>query len=57
MAWKKELCGELENGAQVYKYTLTNEHGISASFTDLVGSWLEKKTVDRNGKIDDILLR
>jgi len=56
MAWKKELFGELENGAQVYKYTLTNEHGISASFTDLGGIWLEMKTFDRNGKIDDVLL-
>ena len=35
MAWKKEAFGTLENGAAVSKYTLTNENGVSAAFTDL----------------------
>ena len=56
MAWKKELFGALDNGAQVYKYTLTNGNGVSASFTDLGGIWLEMKVPDRDGKMDDVLL-
>ena len=46
MAWKKEAFGTLENGAAVSKYTLTNENGVSAAFTDLGGIWLEMKVPD-----------
>ena len=56
MAWKKEAFGTLENGAAVSKYTLTNENGVSAAFTDLGGIWLEMKVPDRNGKLADVLL-
>ena len=56
MAWKKEAFGTLENGAAVSKYTLTNENGVSAAFTDLGGTWLEMKVPDRNGKLADVLL-
>lgn len=56
MAWKKEVFGTLANGAQADKYTLTNENGVSASFTNLGGIWLEMIVPDRNGKMDDVLL-
>lgn len=56
MAWKKEMFGVLENGAQADKYTLTNENGASAAFTNLGGIWLEMKVPDKNGNIDDVLL-
>ena len=41
MAFSKETFGTLENGAVITKYTLTNKHGLKASFTDLGGIWLE----------------
>ena len=56
MAWKKEVFGLMENGAEVYKYTLTNEHGVSAAFTTLGGTWIEMVVPDQNGKLDDVLL-
>lgn len=56
MAWKKEIFGTLANGAQADKYTLTNENGVSASFTNLGGIWLEMIVPDKNGKMDDVLL-
>lgn len=56
MAWKKEAFGTLKNGAEVSKYTLTNENGVSAAFTDLGGVWLEMKVPDKDGKFEDVLL-
>lgn len=56
MAWKKERFGTMENGAEVNKYTLINENGVSAAFTDLGGVWLEMKVPDKNGQMDDVLL-
>ncbi|MDD3253902.1 MAG: galactose mutarotase [Lachnospiraceae bacterium] len=56
MAWKKEVFGTMENGAQVHKYSLTNENGAVAAFTDLGGIWLEMKVPDREGRIEDVLL-
>ncbi len=56
MAWKKELLGTLENGAEVSKYILTNENGVSAAFTDLGGTWLEMTVPDRDGRMKDVLL-
>lgn len=56
MAWKKDLFGTMENGAEVWKYTLTNENGVSAAFTDLGGIWLEMVVPDKNGTMKDVLL-
>lgn len=56
MAWMKEKFGTMENGAEVSKYILTNENGVSAAFTDLGGTWLEMKVPDRNGRMEDVLL-
>ena len=35
MAWTKTSFGTMENGAEVFRYTLTNDNGVSAAFTDL----------------------
>ncbi len=56
MAWKKELFGTLENGAQTEVYTLTNGNGASASFTTLGGIWLSMVVPDRDGRPADVLL-
>ncbi len=56
MAWKKEFFGTLNNGAQADKYTLTNENGVSATFTDMGGIWLNMIVPDKDGKLEDVLL-
>ncbi len=56
MAWKKEVFGTLPNGAQADLYTLTNENGASATFTNLGGIWLKMVVPDKNGNMDDVLL-
>lgn len=56
MAWKKEIFGTMENGAQVDVYTLTNEQGASAAFTNLGGTWLKMVVPDRDGRLEDVLL-
>ncbi len=56
MAWKKEVFGTLPNGAQADMYTLTNENGVSAAFTNLGGIWLKMIVPDREGRLEDVLL-
>ena len=56
MAWKKEVFGTLPNGAQADIYTLANENGASASFTNLGGIWLKMIVPDKNGEPGDVLL-
>lgn len=56
MAWKKEVFGTTADGAQADIYTLTNEQGASAAFTNLGGIWLKMIVPDREGKLEDVLL-
>ena len=56
MAWTKTSFGTMENGAEVFRYTLSNENGVSASFTDLGGIWLTMVVPDRDGHLDDVVL-
>ncbi len=56
MAWTKTSFGTMENGAEVFRYTLTNDNGVSASFTDLGGIWLTMVVPDRDGQFDDVVL-
>ena len=56
MGWKKEGFGTLKNGENAEKYILTNENGVSASFTNLGGIWLSMIVPDKNGKMEDVLL-
>lgn len=56
MAWKKERFGTLNTGAEADKYTLINQNGVSAAFTNLGGIWLEMHVPDRDGQMEDVLL-
>lgn len=56
MAYTKTEFGKLDNGTVVYRYTLTNEQGASASFTDLGAIWLTMVVPDRDGKMADVVL-
>lgn len=56
MSYIKTEFGTLENGTVVYRYTLTNQNGVSASFTDLGGVWLTMMVPDRNGNMADVVL-
>lgn len=56
MAWIKTVFGVMENGAEVYRYTLTNENGVSASFTDLGAIWLTMLVPDHDGVLADVVL-
>lgn len=56
MAWTKTGFGVMEDGAEVSRYTLTNEHGVSASFTDLGAIWLTMMVPDRDGTMADVVL-
>ncbi len=56
MGWKKEVFGTLENGAQADKYTLTNDNGLTAVFTNLGGICLSMIVPYKAGNMGDILL-
>ena len=56
MAINVERFGETLKGQQADKYTLTNEHGVSASFTNLGGTWISMLVPDKNGKMADVVL-
>lgn len=56
MAWKKEKFGTLPDGRTAWKYILDNENGVSASFTDLGGTWLTMMVPDKNGSLADVVL-
>ena len=40
MAYRKEQWGVMPSGEAVTLYTLSNDNGVSASFTDLGGTWV-----------------
>lgn len=46
----------MPSGETVYKYTLTNHHGVSADFITLGGTWVTMKVPDRKGKMADVIL-
>ena len=54
MGYTKTEFGKLDNGDKVYRYTLTNSQGVSASFTDLGGIWLTMMVPDREGKLAEL---
>lgn len=56
MACTKTVFGNAEHGEGVYQYTLTNEQGVSASFTNQGAIWLTMKVPDRDGKMSDVVL-
>lgn len=56
MAINVERFGETPQGQQADKYTLTNEHGVSASFTNLGGTWISMMVPDKAGRMADVVL-
>lgn len=56
MAYKKELWGNMPDGREVYRYTLVNENGVSASFTNLGAVWLTMQVPDKAGTMTDVVL-
>ena len=45
MAYRKEQWGVMPSGEAVTLYTLSNDNGVSASFTDLGGTWVTMNAV------------
>ncbi len=56
MAYKKELWGNMPDGREVYLYTLVNENGVSASFTNLGAVWVTMNVPDKTGSMTDVVL-
>ncbi len=56
MSYAKTELGTLEDGKIVYRYTLKNQQGVSASFTDLGAIWLTMEVPDREGALADVVL-
>lgn len=56
MAYRKEQWGVMPSGEPVSLYTLSNDNGVSASFTDLGGTWVTMYVPDRDGKLVDVVL-
>lgn len=56
MGIKKELLGNLPDGREVQLFTMENENGVKASFTDYGALWLTMEVPDRDGKLADVVL-
>ena len=56
MSCTKTLFGKMDDGTEVYRYTLTNSNGASASFTDMGAVWLTMEVPDRDGRLADVVL-
>lgn len=56
MAIKVERFGEMPDGRQVDRYTLTNGNGVSASFTNLGAIWVSMMVPDKDGDLADVVL-
>ncbi|MCC8028147.1 MAG: galactose mutarotase [Clostridium sp.] len=56
MGISKERFGTMPGGREVYKYTLNNKNGVSASFITLGGVWVSMMAPDKNGVMGDVVL-
>jgi Galactose mutarotase and related enzymes len=56
MSIMQEDFGTLSNGTKIIKYILTNNNGVSASFTNFGAIWISMNVPDRNGNIADVVL-
>ena len=56
MAIEKNSFGKMPDGTEVYKYTLTNKNGVSASFITLGGVWVSMVVPDKDGNMADVVL-
>lgn len=48
--------GKTKDGKTVKLYTLTNKNGVSASFTNLGGTWVSMMVPDKDGNFKDVCL-
>ncbi len=48
--------GFTKSGVKVKLYTLTNQNGVSASFTDFGAIWVTMLVPDKNKQMDDVVL-
>jgi len=56
MGYTKTDFGMTKDKKAVYRYTLTNGNGVSASFTDFGAIWLTMVVPDRDGNMADVVL-
>lgn len=56
MGIKTTEFGKTKDGKIVNLYTLTNKNGVSASFTDLGGTWVSMSVPDKDGNFKDVCL-
>ena len=56
MAISKKLFGQMPDKTEVYQYTMTNGHGVSASFITLGGVWVSMLVPGRDGQMEDVVL-
>ena len=54
MGIKTTEFGKTKDGQKVNLYTLTNKNGVSASFIDLGGTWVNMMVPDKDGKFEDL---
>lgn len=56
MSWTTESFGTLPDGRKAERYILRNDHGVTASFTNLGAIWLTMLVPDKKGNFADITL-
>lgn len=56
MAISKEVFGQTKDGKTAYIYTITNDNGMTAKFTDYGAILVSLEVPDRNGKAEDVVL-
>lgn len=56
MACKIEVWGNMSDQRKVHLYTLANDNGVTASFTDLGAVWVSMNVPDRKGALTDVVL-
>ena len=53
---KRKLWTRLEDSTPVYKYTMTNSKGASATVCNIGAAIVSINVPDRNGKMGDVVL-
>lgn len=48
--------GQISKGTPVELYTLSNDQGVQAAFSDYGGTWVSMRVCDRKGDFGDVLL-
>ncbi len=56
MAFSKEVFGQTQDGKTAYLYTITNNNGMTAKFTDFGANLVALEVPDRDGNPCDVVL-